>query len=587
MEEALQTAYHARLPRTLLIILSITPAALILAYYLRIVRFAPEPWHRVVLCCATGVAAFFGAGLLEAQMNAIVPRERPWLWSFGSVAPIEEGLKLLAILVGSSPSHYERVSSGLVYGVAVGVGFACVENLYYVIEYGALTGILRGFTAVPSHALQSAIVGLGLGLWQRRRSHGAALFALGLAVGMHGLYDGLLLGAGAMRGLAIGVVVTELLLVAYALRRALEADLRRDMDLLAQVPLLSDLPLASLRLLASGSTRQRFNVGRMVVRQHRPGDALFVIIEGELEVTIDGEIVNTMRAGDFFGEQSVLTGAPRSADVRTTSESRLLRVPQQLLMRAIAENEALAESLTRHGEERFGEGVLPAPAELLARAQTMMAATEVAGLAARLQTVPLLQGLAAQELEALAKACVRVRQGPSRRLVVENRRGPGLYLLLSGAALVKLPRGEVELVEGDFFGEISLLTGWPATATVVSTSPVELVQLRWVDLEPVVARNTGLGLRLLQALWTKAARDAGTTQHSSNRGGALRGSLQPKTESALREAFVELQGLPASAATTLERFVKQGALPEPIDADMIAIAPGGHFAGGPRRGRSR
>lgn len=56
--------------------------------------------------------------------------------------------------------------------------------------------------------------------------------------------------------------------------------------------------------------------GTEMITQGGPGDALFVILEGEAVVERDGEGVSTAGPGDHFGELALLDGRPRSATVR-------------------------------------------------------------------------------------------------------------------------------------------------------------------------------------------------------------------------------------------------------------------------------
>ena len=72
--------------------------------------------------------------------------------------------------------------------------------------------------------------------------------------------------------------------------------------------------------------------GQLVLREGDPGDSLYVVLDGELEVTKrHGEqevLLAVYKAGQFFGEMALLEQAPRSASVRTLRESRLLLISQ-------------------------------------------------------------------------------------------------------------------------------------------------------------------------------------------------------------------------------------------------------------------
>jgi CRP-like cAMP-binding protein len=64
----------------------------------------------------------------------------------------------------------------------------------------------------------------------------------------------------------------------------------------------------------------------LIIGQGEPGDRFYIIIAGEAVVVKDGVVVKTYKSGDFFGETALVTGAPRSADVRAKTELVLLAV---------------------------------------------------------------------------------------------------------------------------------------------------------------------------------------------------------------------------------------------------------------------
>jgi RsiW-degrading membrane proteinase PrsW (M82 family) len=59
--------------------------------------------------------------------------------------------------------NFNEPFDGIVYAVIVSMGFATIENIIYVFQYGFATGILRLFTAVPAHAAFGILMGYFLG----------------------------------------------------------------------------------------------------------------------------------------------------------------------------------------------------------------------------------------------------------------------------------------------------------------------------------------------------------------------------------------------------------------------------------------
>jgi CRP-like cAMP-binding protein len=90
------------------------------------------------------------------------------------------------------------------------------------------------------------------------------------------------------------------------------------------VPILEQLPLfegvSGRHLRRVPARTKRFAPGDSIVRAGDPGNAFYVILDGEVRVEPPGRRSVTLKAGDYFGEMSLLDGAPRSADIRAVGE---------------------------------------------------------------------------------------------------------------------------------------------------------------------------------------------------------------------------------------------------------------------------
>src|SRR5918998_6300327 len=103
-------------------------------------------------------------------------------------------------------------------------------------------------------------------------------------------------------------------------------------DELRRVALFADLATEDLEQLCQMARTDSVDPGELVFEEGSPGDALYIILDGELEVTKrqDGQavVLAVRRAGELVGEMSLLEQAPRSASVRALRESRLLVISQ-------------------------------------------------------------------------------------------------------------------------------------------------------------------------------------------------------------------------------------------------------------------
>jgi hypothetical protein len=76
------------------------------------------------------------------------------------------------------------------------------------------------------------------------------------------------------------------------------------------------------------ATEVAFGPGAVVVAEGGVGDALYVLVEGSLEVERGGAVVRALEPGETFGELALLDGAPRAATVRAATHSRCLCIPK-------------------------------------------------------------------------------------------------------------------------------------------------------------------------------------------------------------------------------------------------------------------
>ncbi|MGN6166940.1 MAG: cyclic nucleotide-binding domain-containing protein, partial [Solirubrobacteraceae bacterium] len=93
--------------------------------------------------------------------------------------------------------------------------------------------------------------------------------------------------------------------------------------------------------LAAVATEVRFASGVEIIHEGDPADALYVLVEGEVEVSARGEeggperFLRTMSAPTYFGEIGVLQHVPRTATVRATWPCRCERIAGADLLEAL------------------------------------------------------------------------------------------------------------------------------------------------------------------------------------------------------------------------------------------------------------
>ena len=111
----------------------------------------------------------------------------------------------------------------------------------------------------------------------------------------------------------------------------MEASTVRYVEVLARLSLFADLSHPQLEAVAQTFGEEVFAEGQRVIRKDVTGASFYVILDGEAQVVIDGQERARLSRGDFFGEISILTGEPPTADVIATSLLRCLIIPDNEL----------------------------------------------------------------------------------------------------------------------------------------------------------------------------------------------------------------------------------------------------------------
>jgi CRP-like cAMP-binding protein len=225
----------------------------------------------------------------------------------------------------------------------------------------------------------------------------------------------------------------------------------------------SMLPPDAANELARRAVVKLYDAGEVIVREGDAGDSCFVIVRGDVVVTRAagaGEpAVELARLGEgaLFGEFAILADRRRHATVIALVDAEIYVIPRLLLRELAAVYPDVGPALERFYRERL--------------------------LANLLQTSPLFARLAIDERAGLLASFEPMRVESGEALVRQGEPAGGLFLIVLGAVEVVCRTDDRRAVvlatlgEGAYVGEISLLTGEVATASVVACGPVELAAL--------------------------------------------------------------------------------------------------------------
>jgi CRP/FNR family cyclic AMP-dependent transcriptional regulator len=133
--------------------------------------------------------------------------------------------------------------------------------------------------------------------------------------------------------------------------------LQQEFEVLRRVPFFAEIEPAKLKLLAFMSERAGFDDGKVLFRQGDPGDAAYLIIDGQVEIVLEGPAgpvtVATLGANEIVGDMAILTGAPRNATVRAKGRLVALRIAKDPFMRMVREFPNMAVSIMQELAHRI------------------------------------------------------------------------------------------------------------------------------------------------------------------------------------------------------------------------------------------
>jgi len=236
-----------------------------------------------------------------------------------------------------------------------------------------------------------------------------------------------------------------------------------------------DNSLADNFIFASLSNRERRSLidammmesvpaGTIIIQQGEVGDYFYVVEEGHVSFSVDGNHVGACSRGASFGELALLYNCPRAATCLANTDCRLWKVDQRAFRHMLANNTANQQK----------------------------------DLHIVLRKVPFLSELEDRDLVKISDALTNVNFPEGERIINKGDVGEVFYILREGTVKVHdIGFGDSQYVDqnlgpGDWFGERALLTGEPRVANVSSISNCSCLCLSRDTFEKTLGPLQGL-----------------------------------------------------------------------------------------------
>jgi len=208
-----------------LLFVSFAPALALLAFiYMRDV-YEPEPRALVMRFYIAGALLVVPVALAQIALGEVLSRDIV-VQSFVATGLTEELAKfLLCRVFVFGHFQFNEHMDGIVYCSAVSLGFASMENLFYVASGGLSAGIVRALLPVPGHALFGVLMGYYMGkakFGEAMVSTNNMVKALFVPAIFHGIFNYLLMVRPAIAAMVVPLMICLWIYCARRVRLALE-----------------------------------------------------------------------------------------------------------------------------------------------------------------------------------------------------------------------------------------------------------------------------------------------------------------------------------------------------------------------------
>ena len=91
-------------------------------------------------------------------------------------------------------------------------------------------------------------------------------------------------------------------------------------------------------LFHEGADTQTFKAGEIIIRQGKVADSMYSILQGEVDILLNGQLINTVKSGNIFGEMALIQNDTRSATVIAKTDCKVNIISQKRFLFLVQEN---------------------------------------------------------------------------------------------------------------------------------------------------------------------------------------------------------------------------------------------------------
>ncbi|MEZ4769625.1 MAG: cyclic nucleotide-binding domain-containing protein [Caldilineales bacterium] len=328
------------------------------------------------------------------------------------------------------------------------------------------------------------------------------------------------------------------------LRSALSQELRAPLSLedqktaierLRQLPTFSRWPDEVMQQLGAALLLQHVPAGELVYRKGDPGNGMFLVERGQIELHGDDEMLARLTAGNDFGEMALVSGRPRTSNALAATDANLWVLYRSDFERLLSRYPAVQAAVTENVAQR-------------------LASADEAFYDRHLRQITLLSGLSRSQIEAVRRRLQAARYRAGEVVFYSGDEPDGLFMVERGQVSVDVPSSTggmtaVVFSDGDIFGEGALLLDGPRTSTARAVTDLDVWLLRREDFEDLMLQYPSLALNLSRVLENRLrANNLGQTGAPAARSKSSKPATAAAASAAVAASTAKPAARPAQAA---------------------------------------
>lgn len=113
--------------------------------------------------------------------------------------------------------------------------------------------------------------------------------------------------------------------------------------------------MQGVKLFQHSKDWEAFSAGQIIFREGQPGEVMYVILEGEVDIQASGKGLETLHSGGMFGEMALVDGEPRSAEAVARTDCKLVPINKKRFVFLVTETPFFALEVMKVMANRLRE----------------------------------------------------------------------------------------------------------------------------------------------------------------------------------------------------------------------------------------